>query len=239
VVALGKAKRRLSSTTEDVRDRVSPVAGSARDSVGSVLDDTRTRLAPVIGEVKGRITPVIGDAKEKVAPAFGETRDRIAPVIEDARKALAPVAQQAIAGGRRGGRKAAIRLGLAEEPKQGHKLRNLLVLLGLSGAGFLAYKKFFGGGEQWSDAGESASGGAHSAGATAATPADRSAGVEVTTQSPLSAEAESGNETAPTAPLASEETVESIAPTTPDTPLEETVIEDAPPAAKPRRAKNR
>jgi hypothetical protein len=210
MVALSRAKRRLTSATGDVRDRVGPALGDARDKAGPVLE---------------------------------ETRDRITPVLEDARNVLAPVAQQAIAGSRRRGRRAAVRLGLAEEPKQSHRFRNLLILVGLSGAGFLAYKKFFSGGESWSeaDAGTTNGGsrgpvaGSHSAStpsasaastgsAPAPAPAPASGSTSKTTSAPK-AKPRRNNETAPTAPLASEETVESHEPTTPDEPLEENKID--------------
>jgi hypothetical protein len=203
------------------------------------LSRAKRRLTSATGDVRDRVGPALGDAKDKVGPALGETRDRITPVLEDARNVLAPVAQQAIAGSRRRGRRAAVRLGLAEEPKQSHRFRNLLILVGLSGAGFLAYKKFFSGGESWSeaDAGTTNGGsrgpgaGSHSAStpsasaaSTRSAPAPASGSTSKTASAPK-AKPRRNNEIAPTAPLASEETVESHEPTTPDEPLEENKIE--------------
>ena len=50
------------------------------------------------------------------------------------------------------GRRAAVTLRLAEEPKSRHPVRNLLVLLLILGAAFVVYKKFFGGQTPWQDA---------------------------------------------------------------------------------------
>jgi hypothetical protein len=91
-------------------------------------------------------------AKRRIAAAGDDMLDRVGPALEDARDMLVPAAQQALKDGKRHGRKAAVKLRLAEEPKSGHKLRNLLILLGLGGVGFIAYKKFFGGDDPWADA---------------------------------------------------------------------------------------
>lgn len=188
MVALSKAKRRLESARGDVRDRVGPTAGSARATLGLALDDTRSR-----------VTPALVDARDKLAPALEETRDRLVPALEEARDKLVPVAQQALVTSRRKGHRAAVRLGLAEEEKKSHTFRNLLVLLGLSGAGFLAYKRFFGADDSWSEA---------------------------TPRRNDEATPHRNTEAAPTAPLASEETVESHDPTTPDNPLEEKKVDE-------------
>ncbi|MEJ7630131.1 MAG: hypothetical protein WKF54_11125 [Nocardioidaceae bacterium] len=202
-MALSRAKRRLASAGSDIRGRVSPVTGSARDSLGSALDDTRSR----------------------VGPALGDARERLAPALEEARDKLAPVAQQAIVSSRRKGRRAAVRLGLAEEPKQGHKFRNLLALLGLSGVGYFLYRKFYSGAQSWSEpstatttgGSRGTSTGMHTAPASAARPPG---GGSDSTPKP-----HRNTEAAPTAPLASEETVESPEPTTPDNPLEEKQVD--------------
>lgn len=202
MVALSRTKRRLASARGDVRDRVGPAAGSARVSLGVALDDTRSRVGPALDDAKQRIAPALVDARDKLAPALEETRDRIVPALEDARDKLIPVAQQAVVSSRLKGRRAAVKLGLAEEEKTSHKLRNLLVLLGLGGAGFLAWKRFFGADDSWSEAPS-----------RSPEPAPRHEFPHRNT------------EAAPTAPLASEETVESHDPTTPDSPLEEKAVD--------------
>jgi hypothetical protein len=190
------------------------------------MDDARARFSPVIGEVRGRIAPALDDARSRVVPALDdargrltpaleETRDRIGPALEDARHKLVPVAQQAVSSGKRQGRKAAVRLGLAEEPKKRHKLRKLLLLLGIGGAGFFAYKKLFGTQDSWTDAGT--------------TSASASSAGQVPGSAPRHEQSGEHAPSAPTAPLASEETVESPQPTTPDHPLEEERIDSSTP----------
>ena len=130
MVALSKAKQRMKSTTDDALDRVGPVAGSATRTRSFPPSTTRSsEVAPALSDAGGKLGSALDDAKDKVAPALEETRDRIGPLLEDARSLVVPVAQQAIAESKRRGRSAAVTLRLAEEPKQSHKLRNLLVLL--------------------------------------------------------------------------------------------------------------
>jgi hypothetical protein len=248
MVALTRAKKRIASTSSDVRDRVTPAAGSALDALeaalgeakdrvapaiddakgrlGPALDDAKGRLGPALDDAKGRIRPAFDDARVKIGPALEDARDRIGPALEDARGKLVPVAQQALAGGRRRGRQAAVKLNIVEEPEKGHKLRNLLVVLGLSGAGLFVYKKFFNRHDDWSDADV----GASTRPSTDAAPAARPSTNAAPTGNPShsngkNAASDGRGTTAPTAPLASEETVASLEPTTPDAPLEEKKVE--------------
>jgi hypothetical protein len=248
MVALTKAKKRIAATGSDVRDRVVPAAGSALEAlesafgdakdrvapalddakgrIGPALDDAKARLAPALDDAKDRILPVIDDAKEKIGPVLGGSRDRLGPAIEDARGKLVPVAQQAIASGRWRGRQAAVKLNIVEEPKKGHKLRTLLVVLGLSGAGLFVYKKFFNRHDDWSDADVGASTRPSTDAAPAARPSTNAAPTGNPSHSNGKNAASDGHgTTAPTAPLAAEETVASREPTTPDAPLEQKKVE--------------
>ena len=181
--------------------------------------------------------PATEVAKEKIGAATAATGNALAsvaqtvgPAIDDARQRLAPVAEQAITRGKRGGRLAAVKLGVIEEPKETHKIRNLMMFLGLGALAAAAFKMMRGG----EDADPAWISGRNTAAAPSAPVASDSLDgtssvdpvvAEPAGSDPLTAEmAATGplesTEPAPTAPLAAPETVESPVPTTPDEPLE-------------------
>ena len=95
--------------------------------------DTRDKIGPMVEEAKDRLGPVVEDAKDVIVRG-----------AEEAKELLAPVAAEAIKATKEKGRKAAVKAGLADEPKKSHKLRNLLVLLGIGGLVAFVYKKVAG-----------------------------------------------------------------------------------------------
>jgi len=123
---------------------------------------------------------------------------------------LVPLAQQALVESKVRGRRAAVKLGIADEPKKGHKLRNLLIVLGLAGLAAFVYTKVTGkdADPAWTQSRDS----------SAVKPA-HAASPSTSATGPVD-----GSDTAPTAPLASEETVESPTPTTPDKPLRKKTV---------------
>ncbi len=130
MVALSNAKQALASAGGDVRDRVGPAIGDARDILASAGSE----------------------ARDVLTPALGDARDRLVPAAQQLVPAAQQAAQQAISGGKRHSRRAAVTLRLAEEPKSRHPVRNLMALLLILGAAFVVYKKFFGGQTPWQDA---------------------------------------------------------------------------------------
>lgn len=210
-------------------------------------------------------------ARERMGTATDQALATVAttvvPALIEAREKLSPVAEQALAQGKIRGRQAAA-LGLvkgreaanaakrfrAVEPppepeKSSHKLRNLILVLGLGGLGALAYKLLTGqdADPAWTagrdsaaaptspvvNAGSDGSGGdsvpwgdtpssTSGVDASAVDPvvAEPAGSDPVMAEMPATAGPIDGSATAPTAPLASEETAESPVPTTPDEPLE-------------------
>lgn len=191
--------------------------------------------------VEDQVTPAPPSliAKEKIGAATAATGTALAsmastvgPALDDARHRLAPVAEQALAQSKLQGRKAALKLGMVEEPevKETHKIRNLVLMLGLGALGGAVYKMMTG-----KDADPAWTAGRDTAAAVPSAPVTVDAVDDYSTVDPLVAEpagsdplmadvpiagSQAGSETAPTAPLASEETVESPVPTTPDHPFE-------------------
>lgn len=179
MVTLTKTKRRLASAGDDVRGKV----------------------APALGEVRGKVAPALGDVREKLTPSIDMPHVRVKPALR-ATTRIVPAAQSVASGAvsksKRGGRRAAVKLRLAQEPPPSHRLRNLMLVLGLGAVGYLAYRKLSGGG----------------GGSEAWTPPPTAPAASTTATPPP----------APTAPLASDETVASPVPTTPDEPFTETEV---------------
>jgi hypothetical protein len=96
-------------------------------------------------------------------------------------------------------------MGIVEEPKSSHRLRNLLIVLGLGGIAAFVYTKLTG---KQADP------------AWTTSPEEPARHIAAVSDTGTAAGPVDGSDTAPTAPLPSEETVESPVPTTPDDPLE-------------------
>jgi hypothetical protein len=190
------------------------------DATTSTASDAASAIQDAASTAWEKVAPTAGTAWEKVAPAaedaYAKVSEVIVPVVKDASSKVAPYAGEALAQGRRHGRRAAVKLRLAEEPKpKSHRLRKLLAVLGIAGAVTFVYKKMSAGGSgAHSDAGQPGGSapvtGAHS---SAAQPAGAS-----------NPDASLANETAPAAPLAAEETKTSAVPTDPDNPTETTDV---------------
>ncbi len=205
---LGRTERNRKVTVVEERTAGLPAAEIAKDKIGAVTESALASVAQTVG-----------------------------PALEDARLRLAPVAEQAIAQSKRQGRRATVRFRpVAEEPAESpksHKLRNLVLMLGLGAIAAAVYKKMTG-----KDADPAWTAGRDTAAAAPGEPVVTSvngggtsavdpivaepAGSDPLTTEPAAGSAGpiDGSETAPTAPFASEETVESSVPTTPDQPLE-------------------
>jgi hypothetical protein len=87
---------------------------------------------------------VIDEAKDRFGPVVEDAKDVLSRGAEEAKELLAPMAAEAVKAGKKSGRKAAVKAGLADEPKNGHKLRNLLIVLGIGALVAFVYKKVAG-----------------------------------------------------------------------------------------------
>ncbi|CAN5451175.1 hypothetical protein BH10ACT10_BH10ACT10_23970 [soil metagenome] len=151
---IGKKK----TLREQILDQASDLAGSARDKAGPVLTDARDRAVPVLTDARDRAVPLMSDARDKAAPYVSDARDKAEPYVSDARDrftdVVLPVLTAALASvedatedvrgetKKRGKAVAAALKGEVEAPEKKHRGRALLVLLGLGGLGYAAYKKF-------------------------------------------------------------------------------------------------
>jgi hypothetical protein len=108
------------------RDKITEAAGSAGSTVSSTVG------------------PALSDARDKLGPAVEDAKDAIAAGVEEAKELIAPVAAEAVKAVRDTSHKAAVKTGLADEPKKTHKVRNLLIVLGIGAAVAFVYKKVAG-----------------------------------------------------------------------------------------------
>jgi hypothetical protein len=179
-VPFRNAKKKISGAADDARDSIVPVAQSAVDRAESAAHTAIEKLAPVAQTAVDRAESAAGSIGSAAQDAVSAVVSAVGPVLSDA----------------------AIKVGVKDKPKKKHRIRKLLVTLGLVGAAAFVFKKVTRGKQEpeWIS-GRDAAGdvGKHTAG-------------------------EDKSDTAPTAPLASEETVESHTPTTPDEPLEENAV---------------
>ncbi len=198
-------------------------AAGTGDATASTASDAASAIQDAASTAWEKVAPAAGSAWEKMAPAaedaYTKVSETLVPVVKDASARVAPYAGEALAQGRRHGRRAAVKLRLAEEPKpKSHKLRKLLTVLGIAGAATFVYKKMTGGGARvsgaHSDAGQP--GGTTRVPGTHSDPARPGGTAETDAALP--------NETAPAAPLAAEESKTSAVPTDPDNPTETTDV---------------
>jgi hypothetical protein len=108
------------------RSKITQTAGSA----GSTVADT--------------VGPALSDARDRIGPLVEEAKEVIATGVEEAKEILVPAAVEMVKTTKEQGHKAAVKAGLVDEPKKSHKLRNLLVLLGVGALVAFVYKKVAG-----------------------------------------------------------------------------------------------
>jgi vacuolar-type H+-ATPase subunit H len=156
---MGK-KNTLRDHASHLGDTLAPHVETARDKAGPALADARDKAVPVLTGAAAKAVPVLVDARDKAAPVISEARDKAAPVISEARDRFTtevlPVVTAALTALddatedarsealRRGKAVAAALKGELPEPEQRkrHRVRALLIALGLGGAAFAVAKRF-------------------------------------------------------------------------------------------------
>ena len=144
----------------EAKERALPLLVEAREKAGPALADAREKAAPYVADARDKAAPYLAEARGKAAPYVADARDKAAPYVSDARdkfsESVLPVLTAALASmdeatedvrdetKKRGRAVAAALKGEIEAPKKKHRGRTLLVLLGLGGLGYAAYKKFGG-----------------------------------------------------------------------------------------------
>jgi vacuolar-type H+-ATPase subunit H len=154
---MGK-KKTLRRHASELADTLAPHVENARDKAGPVLADARDKAAPLLADARDKAAPLLADARDKAAPYVSDARDKAAPLVSDARDRFTsdvlPVVTAALAAvdeatedarsetKKRGKAVAAALKGDVEAPGKKHRIRKVLVALGLGGVGYALVKKF-------------------------------------------------------------------------------------------------
>jgi hypothetical protein len=104
----------------------------------------------VLADVRDMAAPVLADVRDKAAPVLADVRDRLTgevlPVVTGAITALEAATEDARAETLKRGKAVAAALrGEVAEPPKTHRVRNLMMLLGLAGLAFALVKRLGGG----------------------------------------------------------------------------------------------
>ncbi len=138
---LADARDRAGHSLADARDKAAPVLADARDRAGHGFADAYAKAAPVIADARGKAAPVLSDARDKAAPLVSDARDRftsdVLPVVTAALAAVEEATEDVRGETKKRGKAVAAALkGEVEAPKKKHRVRRLLIVLGLGGAVF-------------------------------------------------------------------------------------------------------
>jgi vacuolar-type H+-ATPase subunit H len=129
----GGVMDRLTPHVENAREMAAPVIADAKVKAA----DARLKAAPYVAEARERTSPYVNDARDRATPVVEGVRTKfnteVIPVITAALAAASEASEEArTEAKKRGSATAAALKGEVEPPKRSsHKLRNLLLLLGL------------------------------------------------------------------------------------------------------------
>lgn len=120
---------------EEVMGRLAPHVESARDKAAPLIADARERTAPYVAEVREKTSPVVEGAKTKFT---AEVLPVLTAAVAAAAEATEDVREEAV---KRGAATAAALKGEVPPPKESHKLRTFLILIGLGAVAAFVAKK--------------------------------------------------------------------------------------------------
>ena len=128
------AKSKSMAKSKNVRDHASDLA----DQLAPHVDTARKKAGPLLAEAKDKAGPLIAEARDKSGPVISDARDRLSSdVIPRLNAALAAVEEATedvrTEAKRRGKATAAAIKGEVEAPKKKHRVRRMLIVLGLGG----------------------------------------------------------------------------------------------------------
>jgi hypothetical protein len=126
-------------------DQLRDQAAGLAESLAPAVESAKEKAAPVLADAREKAGPVIADAKEKAGPVIIEARDRFATEVVPAVTAALASLDEATGDVReetvkRGKAVAAAIKGEVDAPTKSHKLRNLVIVVGLGGIAFAATK---------------------------------------------------------------------------------------------------
>jgi hypothetical protein len=121
--------------TKNIREHATDLA----DKVAPTVESARDKAAPLIADARDKAAPLVADAREKAGPALAAGKERIAtdvlPVITAAIVAAGEATEDVRGESKKRGKAAVAALkGEVEAPeKKTHRVRKVLILLGLGG----------------------------------------------------------------------------------------------------------
>ena len=144
------ASEKFGPAVGQVRDHLAPAVGTAREKVSPYAEKAVERGAHLAHQAVEKAGPVLDDALAKVGPATEHAaekarerlNDDVLPKVTAALATLAAAAEPVVEETARRGKatKAALK-GEIDVPKKSHKLRNLVLFLGLGALAATAVKK--------------------------------------------------------------------------------------------------
>jgi len=138
--AVGQVKDRLAPAVGTAREKVSPYAEKAVHSGAHLAHQAVDKAAPVIDDALAKVGPATEHAAEK---ARERLNDDLLPKVTAALVTLAAAAEPVVEETSRRSKatKAALKGELEVPKKKSHKLRNLMLIVGLGAAAAAAAKK--------------------------------------------------------------------------------------------------
>ena len=146
-------KKTLRGHASDLADALGPRVESARDIATPVLADARDKAVPYLADARDKAVPYLADARDKAVPYLADAREKavdtfsseVLPAVTAALAAADEATEDARAEALKRSKAVAAALkGEVEAPKKKrHRLRNVLIALGLGGAAYSAYRYFF------------------------------------------------------------------------------------------------
>jgi hypothetical protein len=155
------AKGRVRPLAESASEKLGPAVGQVREHLGPAVDTAREKVSPYAEKAVERGAHLASQAVEKAGPRLDDALAKVGPVTEHAAerarerlnddvlpKVTAALATLAAAAepvveetARRGKATKAALKGEVDVPKKSHKLRNLVLFLGLGALAAAAVKK--------------------------------------------------------------------------------------------------
>jgi ElaB/YqjD/DUF883 family membrane-anchored ribosome-binding protein len=128
--------------TKKIRDHATDLA----DKITPTVESARDKAAPLLAEARDKAAPLVADAREKAGPALSDAKDRFAsevlPVITAAIAAAGEATEDVRGETKKRGKAAVAALkGEVEAPQNKHRLRKVLIVLGLGGIAAAVAKK--------------------------------------------------------------------------------------------------
>jgi vacuolar-type H+-ATPase subunit H len=145
-MAKSKSKKMRDQASE-LADRLAPHVEAARDKAAPVLADARDKAGPMLSDARDKAGPLLADARDKTAPLVADARERLSndvlPALAAAVAAAGDATEDVRAEAKKRGKAAAAALkGDVEPPgEKKHRLRKLLIVLGLGGVAAAIAKK--------------------------------------------------------------------------------------------------